>query len=189
MKFKQLIETVDPNSILVELIKEFDQSESNVIGHLDVLESLKHMEPEENDMVLLVERFEVEDFGLCVSGWDKTYNKDHKDDHPDFDENKPSDIEWSEQKHTYAIEFVRWEKWLDMECDQECLDKIGADKFVAACLWEMTFIGYDQEEIQGEKDKLNESVESIERGEGIEFESADDLLNYINKEIADDEIL
>ncbi len=48
----------------------------------------------------------------------------------------------------YAIEFRPWEDWLGMEIDPETLKTISSLDIICHCLWEMTFIGYEQDEIQ-----------------------------------------
>lgn len=69
----------------------------------------------------------------------------------------------------YACEFERWEDWLGYYCSQTDLDKHGDARFIAHCLYEMTFSGFTQEEMQEEVDELVRRIESI----NIEKENKD----------------
>mgnify|MGYP000861809187 FL=1 len=62
----------------------------------------------------------------------------------------------------YGIEFVPWEEWLGMGISKETLDTFDENEIIAHVLWEMTFIGYEQEEIQAEFDRLVQLVNEIE---------------------------
>ena len=59
-----------------------------------------------------------------------------------------------------AIEFTPWNEWLG----SNVISKYGDIKTIAECLWEMTFIGFEEDEIREEKEKLNRRVEEIENG-------------------------
>lgn len=52
----------------------------------------------------------------------------------------------------YAIEFCRWENWLGYYISKELLLSMDSVDIVAHCLWEMTWCGFTQREIQ---DKVN----------------------------------
>lgn len=60
---------------------------------------------------------------------------------------------------SYAIEFVKWEKWLGMDLAPETLDNFSELEIIAHCLFEMTFCGYEQEEIQEQFDSINKTID------------------------------
>ena len=60
---------------------------------------------------------------------------------------------------SYAIEFVIWEEWLGMELAPETLEKFSELEIIAHCLFEMTFCGYEQEEIQEQLNSINNIVD------------------------------
>jgi hypothetical protein len=62
-----------------------------------------------------------------------------------------------EDLEIYAIEFRPWEEWLGMEIDLETLNTLAPLDIICHSLWEMTFIGYDQDEI---KQKWNEVLQA-----------------------------
>lgn len=61
----------------------------------------------------------------------------------------------------YALEFSPWENWLGMELDKITLREFSDYDIVAHCLYEMTFIGYSQDEIKQQLEELNSTVDEI----------------------------
>ena len=59
----------------------------------------------------------------------------------------------------YGIEFEPWNNWVSMFITQESLDNFSYEDIVAACLYEMTFFGFEEQQI---KDKANELIKSVE---------------------------
>ncbi len=66
-----------------------------------------------------------------------------------------------EHTMSLAIEFTPWNEWLGMDVSPESLSEFNELEIIAHCLYEMTFVGYGEEEIQAELDKINESAEEI----------------------------
>ena len=48
-----------------------------------------------------------------------------------------------------------------MEIDPRSLEDFSRFEIITHCLFEMTFMGYEEEEIQAELKKINDSVEEI----------------------------
>ena len=59
---------------------------------------------------------------------------------------------------TLALEFTPWDEWLGMDIDQSSLKDFSSYEIICHCLDEMTFMGFDQEEIKNEMDKIKEAV-------------------------------
>lgn len=59
----------------------------------------------------------------------------------------------------YGIEFTKWQKWLDSPVKTK---KKGITA-LCYCLWEMTFMGFEQKEIQGTIKKLDKLVTSSQK--------------------------
>jgi hypothetical protein len=57
--------------------------------------------------------------------------------------------------NSYAIEFESWEKWLGMEIAPEIIENFNELEIISHCLYEMTFCGYEQEEIQKQLQSIN----------------------------------
>src|SRR5690606_28249802 len=49
-----------------------------------------------------------------------------------------------------AIEFVPWREWLGMTIDQITKNKFTELEIISHCLHEMTFVGFDETEIQNQ---------------------------------------
>lgn len=60
-----------------------------------------------------------------------------------------------EDNTSYAIEFTPWIEWLNYYILQENIDSIGIDTFIAWAIYEMTFMGFEEDEIQGELNYIN----------------------------------
>ena len=48
----------------------------------------------------------------------------------------------------YAIEFTSWPEWLGMNISENSLKEYNELEIISHCLYEMTFVGYNEEEIQ-----------------------------------------
>lgn len=78
-----------------------------------------------------------------------------REDHGDVTGIKPWDT------NSYAIEFNRWEEWLGYFISCEVLNKMTEPEIIADCLWEMTFVGFTQEEIEQEANDIDETIEDL----------------------------
>ena len=65
-------------------------------------------------------------------------------------------------KH-YGIEFCPWEDWVSMFIQQETLDTMSKEDIVAGCLYEMTFFGFTEKRVMGERKKLEASIEGAKK--------------------------
>ncbi len=68
-------------------------------------------------------------------------------------ENNPKENP-NELTNSLAIEFTPWNEWLGMDIDKNTLQDFTELEIIAHCLYEMTFMGFEEEEIQSEMDKL-----------------------------------
>ena len=77
----------------------------------------------------------------------------------------------SNQTISYALEFSPWSSWLAMEVDEESLAKCGEVDFIAHCLWEMTFFGYEEKEIEKTWKKISKrgkkAIKEVEEGKDL----------------------
>ncbi len=68
----------------------------------------------------------------------------------------------------YAIEFRPWEEWLRMEIDPETLKTLSPLDIICHCLWEMTFIGYEQDEISKQWQEILQAKDEIMEAKHLE---------------------
>lgn len=52
--------------------------------------------------------------------------------------------------NSLAIEFTAWNEWQGMDIDKKSLQNFSELEIIAHCLYEMTFVGFEEEEIQAE---------------------------------------
>ena len=65
--------------------------------------------------------------------------------------------------HT-VLSIRRESKWLGYEVSPKVLKKMSKEEIMAHCLWEMTFMGFTQNKIRRELNKLKKRVEDIKTG-------------------------
>lgn len=58
----------------------------------------------------------------------------------------------------YGIEFVPWVEWISMFITQHTLDSLTYEEIAAACLYEMTYYGFEEDTIKKTKDDIVVSV-------------------------------
>ncbi|MFW9922465.1 MAG: DUF6557 family protein [Candidatus Thorarchaeota archaeon] len=56
----------------------------------------------------------------------------------------------------YGLQFLKWENWLGLEISEETLNQFSEIDITCHCLWEMTYSGFTQEEIEKNYHSLNE---------------------------------
>ena len=85
----------------------------------------------------------------------------------------------SDQLVNFSIEFKPWNEWLNMHVHPETLKGFEETEIVAHCMWEMTFIAFDEDGIKDQWDKIEETRECIENGtiETKTFEQAKEEWN------------
>ena len=86
---------------------------------------------------------------------------------------------------SYAIEFMDWSDWLGSNVVEKAVEKLGSVIFVAECLKEMTFLGFEEERMTEEREELNRRVESIKSGEA-EFLSSEEFFEKLSEELGED---
>ena len=77
----------------------------------------------------------------------------------------------------WSLAFTRWERWLGMEIAPSTLQRFSPSEILAHCLYEMSFYGYNQEEIQGRLKEVEGRAEvamNADRSAGRVSDSRDD---------------
>ena len=64
---------------------------------------------------------------------------------------------------SYGIEFNPWRDWVSSFITQKTLDTLDKEDIVAACLYEMTFFGFEEQRVQDEKNKIFNSIEECKK--------------------------
>ena len=164
MLFIDLLKKVDIEQILFYLEK-LGESKKSLDSYKTVYNNLLTMEVKDNKEMYI---FVVEE---------KDYFEDEK-----YFNVLGLDIKDGE---SYAIEFMDWSDWLGSNVVEKSVEKFGSVIFVAECLKEMTFLGFEEERMTEEREELNRRVESIKSGES-EFLSSEEFFEKLSEELGED---
>jgi len=163
MKLKELLLTTEWKDIEESLVKNYADASKCIDCHEKVFSSLPSLTPAPTELRICIKEVFDKDFDdephTEVFGKDGTLNKELSDFK--YMNEKP-DSDYANSEVEYAIEFVDWEEWLNMEIDKYTVQKYSNPDIVAHCLWEMTFFGYDKNSIQEQKDELDRRVKELE---------------------------
>lgn len=145
MTLKNLLKMTTPESILDELLLAYPECLSEKDRYLEVLEfMMKTPEVPMNDFVISI--------ALIDPSYDEAYEED-------IDEEAYLSISGYSEKEDihFALGFTRWEDWVNAKIViQDNLD-VSNDELIAICLYEMTFYGFSQNEIE-------EAFKDVEHG-------------------------
>ncbi len=148
MKFGEIIKSNSWLSIELVLLSLYSDEKKNITGYEEVFNKLKNLQPEETDVSIIIS-WEKDDYGqtdyINVSGY---YNNPNNNT--------------EEFTNSLAIEFTPWNEWLGMEIDPNTLKTFNELEIISHCLYEMTFVGFDEKYIQTEIKRIKDAVEEIE---------------------------
>jgi len=115
--------------------------------------------------------------------WHDVYGKDDSL-MENFDGTIYKDENGNTYKQTWALEFQSWGYWANLPIDEDTLKNYAMLDIICHGLWEMTFMGFEEEEIQSCKDQINQDVEDIESGKA-ELLTFEELEKELKNENAD----
>lgn len=177
MKFGEIIKSNNWLSVEMVFLKLYPDEKKNISGYEEVYYKLRVLQPKETDISILVscekDDFDQTDY-VNVSGY---YNNPDKNTY--------------ELTNSLAIEFTPWNEWLGMDIDQNTLKTFNELEIISHSLYEMTFVGFEEEEIQAEMDRINDTVEEIknmtEEEKKEKMKSWDDLKKEWEQEEKEEE--
>ncbi|MCL4536202.1 MAG: hypothetical protein M1610_01200 [Nitrospirae bacterium] len=142
---KDIVEVCSFKDVKSSLLALYPDQKKNINEYKNVFETLKQMRPRysKEGMVIDIKRvgrgknayFDVS--GICLE---------------------------KDAKQSYALEYTPWSKWLGYEVSSKVLKRMSKEEIIAHCLWEMTFMGFTQNKIRRELNKLKKRVEDIKTG-------------------------
>src|SRR5262249_36274503 len=127
MKFKEIINRHEWLSIEIIFLKLYPDQKKLLADYREIFESLKTMEP-----------LNCDDVDIEFDQWEKAVSVSGRNKKP-----KKEDI-----SDGVALEFRPWKEWLGMSIAAITLKEFTELEIIAHCLYEMTFIGFDEKEIQ-----------------------------------------
>ncbi len=143
MKFHELIKSNEWLSIELTLSKLYPDQQGSIENYRLVYEALKFLHPVYSDIKIILYQYYDEDGNpsvVDVSGLNPNP--------------KPEDI-----TDGLALEFTSWDKWLGMNIAPLTLKEFTEQEIICYCLNEMTYAGFDEQEIQAGFSKLKSIVD------------------------------
>ena len=144
----KLIELIRQNSWLsveLTLLNIYPEEKKNISGYEEIFGQLETMPVIETEMIIVIKRviddYDKEEY-IDISGRKKNEQKDQE-----------------EQEISYALEFTPWSNWLGMQIDKNSIKNYTELEIISHCLFEMTFAGFEENEIQEEINKINDTID------------------------------
>lgn len=163
------ITSVFCGTVCPELLAQYHRNIHS--GYKKVFEELLFMHPEDSEISIVVahqkDDYDGEEY-VNVSG-------------------KYANPKSEEEEFSQAIEFTPWNKWLGMEISQESLQHFSELEIISHCLYEMTFVGFEEEEIQKELNSLEKSIEEYKNMTDEEKKANTISLEELLKDLENDE--
>jgi hypothetical protein len=169
MKFHELIKSNEWLSIELTFSKLYPDQVASIENYRLVYEALKFLQPVYSDIEIVLYQYYDDDGQpsvVDVSGINPTP--------------EPDDI-----TKGLALEFTTWDKWLGMDIKPLTLKEFTEIEIICHCLDEMTYAGFEQEEIQAEFDKLKSIVDEYKALTPEEKAKQTISLDELKKKISD----
>jgi hypothetical protein len=154
MILKELVKKFEWNSLEKRMEEYYPNMKDNLNKFENVLKTLRKLEaqkPEEN-ITIIVEDFSKKREGEEITWFEVT----------GFD---------PENEYYYGISMMPWEKWLGMEINPDSIKNYSLEDLLVHILWEMTYYGFTQEEIDKMKEQLSYPVKGEEDFKVIELKN------------------
>lgn len=147
MKFGDLIKSDSWLSVEIAFLQSYPDEQGNMPGYERVFNDLLLLTPIDSDITIVVKHVKDEYDGeeyVDVSGY-------YPDPAKSIDE----------ISNSLALEFTPWEEWLGMDVDEQSLLEFSASELICHCLYEMTFISFDQKKIQIEMGRIRSEIDEV----------------------------
>lgn len=157
---------------LIDLIKMAD--ETKVLEYLAKVDDIKY---QEKYIMLFRKLKSLEPTYNCDLKIFIVKQKDYLDEviHLEVLGNKENDDE------RYALDFVPWSDWVGCEIVEKSVYLYGLVPFVGECLYEMSFISFEEGIIQQELETLKEIEDRIKSGEEKTY-TMEEVIQHLNNE-------
>jgi hypothetical protein len=134
MKLKEILSKTKWENIQSKLLEIYPDYQNSIKGFEKVYHELLTLTPNEHctKYIITISRIEEKDGEIWYSVYGTKNNSNA----------------------TYALDFTRWEKWLSYELSDETIMNYSNEEIVTHCLWEMTWDGFSQEQIEAKAEKI-----------------------------------
>ncbi|TXK73345.1 DUF6557 family protein [Mesonia sp. HuA40] len=131
MLLNDLINSTHWFSVEMTILKLYPEIKNVIEEYKKVFEKIKLMYPEPCEMEIVLTE--------CEDNYDEEMTT-----YVDVSGRKLNEVE----SQSYALEFTEWKKWLGMKIANETVEKFTELEIISHCLYEMTFVDYEEDEIQ-----------------------------------------
>jgi len=138
VKFYEIIKKYEWSEIENILLKLYPDQSKSIDGYQQVFNQLKSMKKEESLITIIISKY-----------------LDYIDNSEQIDVSGKEEGDFD----SLALEYTAWEKWLGMNIDEKTLADFAEVEIISHALYEMTFFGFDNEEIQKEFTLLKKEIE------------------------------
>jgi len=157
-------------SIELTLLELYPDEKENIAGYQKMFNQLQLLSPIHTGICIVV-KWETDDFDntkyVDVSG-------------------KYSNPKTEEQMFSQALEFTPWSEWLAMEIATESLQNFNELEIIAHCIYEMTFVGFEEEEIQEKIQNIEAEAEKYKNMTEEERKENTTSLDELLKDLEDE---
>ncbi len=171
MKLKELIDSNNWLSISMTLTSLYPDQKEGLEAYEKVFGTLQRMSPTDSDIEIVL--------SLCYE--DETNEVSYVDVSGRKKNSKDSQL-----TESLALEFVPWTQWLSMTISSETSKHFNELEIISHCLYEMTFVGYDEEKIQRQFSLIQATVDDYKNMTVEERQTnskpLDDFLQELNDE-------
>ncbi|NND61350.1 MAG: hypothetical protein HKN49_13915 [Gammaproteobacteria bacterium] len=186
MTLAQLLTKVTWPHLKAAIVWAYPDAKDSFDAYRLVLAKLKQLQPAPSAMrIVITETFRqgIDDKAfLEVIGRNGCRNRDQQDfryfEHTVDDGYADAETDWS-------LSLRPWEEWLGMEIDASTLDKFDSSEIAAHCIWDMTFHGFEQGQVQSTLAEIMHRADEIDAMSEEEREKhlvpADKVLSKLGK--------
>lgn len=163
MKLSDLLAAVTWADVKASLLWHYPDAETSLEGYRRVFAYLRNREAVASPVRIFIregfdKKFDEKPF-TDVTGRDGTRNRDLEGFR---DLTPPVDPAYADAEVDYSLVYTPWEQWLGMDIDPQTLHDYTAAQIAGHCLWEMTFHGFEEYQVQGERDELQWRIDALE---------------------------
>ena len=146
MTLKSLMKNVKHEQILDELLLAYPECITE-----------KHLYEEVLTYLNQVEEKPFDEFVIAIALIDPSMDDGYEED---IDEEAYLSISGYSEKEDlhFALGFTRWEEWVNAKIDIQDGLEVNPAELVAICLYEMTFYGFNQDDIKAELETFESSM-------------------------------
>jgi hypothetical protein len=191
MTLHEVICNCDKDKVMQSLIKSYPDQEDIIYRYSSMFDGLLYTTPIHPEKPFIIMLSPV------YSGCEDVCGKDCSACNPlDLGEIEGYAIDGldpAEPKIKYGIELTPWAEWLGYDIDTISVPELSLEDIVAHCLWEMTFVSFNESEIMEMVSSLEEIVLDIEndqangRSSGISWEELKKQLDIEDEEERENE--